>query len=274
VEKPEHRVFLWDNGSRDGTARHVERKYPAVRVHYHPENIGVASGRNAIAEVAIEEYDPTHLLFLDNDTTVAPGFLTTLVAPFAGNPRLAQTTGKIRFLDRPRILYGAGGCAVRFWLGSTAHVGYGETDRGQYDTPCRCIASGGCMCVPTEVFRRLGGFDTTFDPYGPEDLDFGLRAARAGYHGLYVPESVIHHDPTPGRTFEGGDYSRTYASHRSKHWFQFMSRHASPWQKAGFFLIGGPYRLFVLVFREARRGNLLNAVRGLWRGAASFMRSK
>ena len=130
------------------------------------------------------------------------------------------------------------------------------------------------MCVPVGVFRELGGFDTVFDPYGPEDLDFGLRAVAAGYHGRYVPEAVIHHDPTPGRTFEGGEYTRDYARHRSRNWFQFMERHATLPQKLGFYLVGGPYRFSVLLIREARKGNLAAAVGGLVRGLVTFRRSR
>jgi GT2 family glycosyltransferase len=274
VKVPEHRVFLWDNGSTDQTAEHVAACFPEVRLHRHPENLGVASGRNAAARLAIDDYDPTHLLFLDNDTTVEPEFLAELIAPFAADGRLAQTTPKIRCFGQPGTLYGAGGCAVRFWIGSTNHVGYGEQDRGQYDRQARCIASGGCMCVPAERFERLGGFDSVFDPYGPEDLDFGLRAVAAGYHGLYVPSAVIYHDPTPGRTFEGGEYTRDYASHRSRNWFQFMARHATPAQKLGFYLVGGPYRLARLLTREARSGNLRAALGGLARGLLTFRRSR
>ena len=118
------------------------------------------------------------------------------------------------------------------------------------------------MLVRTNIFEELGGFDPAFDPYGPEDLDFGLRAKRAGYHGRYVPQALVFHETKPGHTFEGGQYTEKFASYRARHWMLFMRRHASPVQKLGFLLFGAPYRLARILIREGRSGNLA-AIRGL-----------
>ena len=128
------------------------------------------------------------------------------------------------------------------------------------------------MLVRRHLFERLGGFDPIFDPYGPEDLDFGFRARAAGFSALYVPGAVIYHDPSPGRTISQGQYSEAYASYRARHWLRFMRRHATPFQRAGFYLIGAPYLMLSVLLREGRRGNL-SAIRGLLRGAWDFARS-
>jgi GT2 family glycosyltransferase len=267
---PSYRIVLWDNGSEDGTVEAVREVYPDVLVHHSSVNLGVASGRNAASKLAIESFDPRYLFFLDNDMVVASDFLTKLLEPFSTESQLAQTTGKICVLGDERRIYGAGGCRVRFWLGDTMHVGYGEIDRGQYDRPKRCIPSGGCMFIRTDVFVQLGGFDPLFDPYGPEDLDLGLRAVQAGYYGSYVPEAVVFHEAEPGHTFEGGSHSERYASLRAQHWVSFMRRHASPSQQIVFLLIGAPYRLARVLAREVRSGNLA-AVRGLLQGGLAML---
>jgi GT2 family glycosyltransferase len=266
VDRPRLEILLWDNGSQDGTAEAVAATHPQVEIHQSSSNVGVASGRNGGARLAAERFAPRFFFFLDNDMVVEPDCLEALVAPFDRDPLVAQTTGKIRQLGDRERLYGAGGCRVSFWRGDTRHVGYGELDRGQYDEPKSCIASGGCMLVRKAVFEELGGFDTLFDPYGPEDLDFGLRAVDTGYQGLYVPNAVVYHESTPGRTFEGGQYTELYASNRVRHWLVFMRRHASAAERAGFFLLGAPYLLLALLGRECRRGNLSAALRGLLRG--------
>jgi GT2 family glycosyltransferase len=272
VKNSTYKIILWDNGSKDGTAETVRKAFPKVLVHYHHENIGVASGRNAAAKIAIDKFNPRYLFFMDNDMTVTDGFLDALARPFSSDSSIAQTTGKIMDLDNPGRIYGAGGCRTKFWLGNTRHVGNGEIDHGQYDTQEKCLPSGGCMLVRTDIFQQFGGFDTTFDPYGPEDLDFGLRVAKAGYFALYVPEAVVFHETRPGRTFEGGHYSETFATHRAKHWLIFMRRHASPQQKAAFLLFGAPYLAMKVLLREGRRGNL-RGFQGLLRGAFDFLKS-
>jgi GT2 family glycosyltransferase len=35
-------------------------------------------------------------------------------------------------------------------------------------TKQRNVSCGGAMMVRTEIFQKLGGFDTTFDPFGTE----------------------------------------------------------------------------------------------------------
>jgi len=268
VTTPSHRVWLWDNGSTDGTAEAVARAFPAVRVHRADRNLGVAAGRNAAAawalgEEPLGEEPASHLLFLDNDMTVEPDFLRHLLAPFADDERLAQTTGKIRDLADPTRLYGAGGCRVRFWRGDTNHVGWGEVDRGQYDQPRECLPSGGCMLVPTGVFRELGGFDEIYSPYGPEDLDFGLRARARGWRARYVPGAVVYHASEPGRSFGGGAGAAAYTENRARQWLRFLHRHATPAQRAGFYLLGAPWLATRMLARAARRGRLLPTLQAL-----------
>lgn len=255
-------VLVWDNGSQDGTGEAIRARHPEVLVHRHPENLGVASGRNAAAELAARELDPTHLLFLDNDIDVEPGFVRALLEPFAEDPQVGQTQAKLRFTDRPERLNDGGGCRINWWLGRTEPVGYEEVDRGQHDRVAPCISCGGAMMVRADVFRELGGFDRTFDPFGPEDLDFSLRLQKAGYRALYVPGAVGFH--AVSHTF-GAGYTEAYARHKVRHWLAFLQRHAAWYQRLGFYLVGAPLTAVRLVAREVGRGNL-GAIRGVTRG--------
>ena len=263
------RVLVWDNGSDDGTVEAIERAHPDVLAHRHATNLGVASGRNAGARLAVERFSPTHLLFLDNDMIVEPGFVDALLQPMLDDPRIGQTQAKLRFMgDRERLNDG-GGCRINWWLGRTMPVGFEEVDRGQYDTPTRCVACGGAMMVRASLFEELGGFDAKFDPFGPEDIDFSLRMARTGRVAMYTPQAMAYHQVS--HTF-GQGYSEDYARHKSRHWFLFLRRHATLPQKLGFFLVGAPFLALRVVVREGRRGNL-KAFLGTLRGMLDFLRS-
>src|SRR5690606_38161262 len=80
-------VLIWDNGSLDGTAEAVRLHFPNVHVHHSPTNLGVAAGRNAAADLAIRLFEPSYLLFLDNDMVLEPGFVRALVRSLEQNPR-------------------------------------------------------------------------------------------------------------------------------------------------------------------------------------------
>ena len=274
IASPPFHLLLWDNGSQDGTVDAVSGRFPEVLVHHHATNLGVASGRNAAAALAIEKFRPTHLLFVDNDMIVDPDFIGALLAPFERDPHLAQTQAKLRFMNDPTRLNDGGGCRIQFWLGRTTPVGFGEVDRGQFDKPSRCISCGGAMMVRTDVFQQLGGFDEKFSPFGPEDLDFSLRCYELGYHALYAPQALAYHEVS--HSFEGGQYTELYARNKSRHWLLFMRRHASLAEQIAFYLVGAPLRIIKMVIREGRKGNwaaLRGSVRGLFDSCRSLLKA-
>jgi GT2 family glycosyltransferase len=262
VKSPPFHIVLWDNGSQDGTTDVVQMEFPEVLVHHHPSNLGAAAGRNAAVALATKTFNPSYLLFIDNDTVVTPGFLDFLLQPFKQDAKIAQTAPKIRSLRDQQRLQVAGGIVVKFGLGRQSLVGYGEIDRGQYDKPKRCVASG-CTLVRADVFREVGGFDPVFDPYGYEDVDLSLRIYQKGYYALYVPQSLIFHEGS--RTFVGKEYSQDYARLKAKNYVLFMRRHASPIEKLRFSCFGGPLMFLRATIREARKGNL-GAIKGLVSG--------
>jgi len=253
-------ILVWDNGSTDGTKRAIEEQFPDVQVRRSDQNLGVAGGRNAGASAAMELWNPEFLLFLDNDTVVTSGFIEDLIAPFRKYSDVGATTPKICYTDSPDVIDAAGGCRVTFWLGQTPPVGSGEVDRGQYEVQRDCIPGGCCMLVKTNVFRELQGFDEEYDPFLLQDIDFSLRVRDADYRCIYVPDAVIYHDET--QTFEKGSYTQRYAYQKARNWYYFVERHANPIEKAGFWLVGVPWRLLSAAIREGRRGNI-RAITGL-----------
>ncbi|PWU00640.1 MAG: glycosyltransferase family 2 protein [Terriglobia bacterium] len=52
--------------------------------------------------------------------------------------------------------------------------------------------TGACMAVRRDVFEELGGFDEAF-PVNYNDVDFCLRAHRAGYEVVIEPNAVLRH---------------------------------------------------------------------------------
>ena len=247
------RVVLWDNGSSDGTDELMFNDFPEVVYHHHPINQGVASGRNAAALLAIRSLSPTHILFLDNDMVVTPKFLESLCEPFATQPRLAQALAKIRFYNDPERLHSAGGQVVNFVLGINHSIGYGEIDKGQYDVRKSCLPSGGATLVAVTVFLELDGFDSIFDPFGAEDLDFAYRARSADYHALYIPEAVVYHDYRP--KMGSGKTGESYVAERVRHWMILLRRHASLSQQVGFCIGGAAVGLIKIALREMIKGN-------------------
>lgn len=251
-------VLVRDNGSGDDSVRRIEGAFPDVQVEAGETNLGVAGGRNAAGHRAIELWDPEYLLFLDNDMEVTSGFVVALVRPLDEDSGLGQTQAKLLYMNERERINDGGGCRIVWWRGRTDPVGFNEIDRGQHDEPKPCMACcGGAMMVRTSIFRELDGFDESFGPFGPEDLDFSLRVLEAGYRNLYVPDAVAYH--AVSHTF-GAGYTEEWARLKVRHWFRLLKRHATPAQRLGFYLVGGPLSVLQMVWRESRRGNFRAAI--------------
>jgi GT2 family glycosyltransferase len=259
---PTDRVIVWDNGSVDGTVGAVEATYPQVLARRHSDNLGVAGGRNAGARLAIERFAPKHLLFLDNDLVLCPGYVEAMREMLDADPSVGQVQSKLLYLHEPERINDGGGCRINFVLGRTLPVGYREIDKGQYDRPVPCISCGGSMMVRATLFRELGGFDPAFNPFGPEDLDFSLRLQRRGFKAMYNPKAVALHEV--GSTFaRSSTEAAKYAQARMEIWLRFLRRYGTRWQCAGFLAIGAPLLALRLASREVLRGRPIQAFAAL-----------
>ena len=96
-------AIVVDNGSHDGSAAHVRRRYPWARLIELGENAGFARGNNLGAAEARGRL----LAFLNNDTRAEPGWLAALCGALRG-PDVALATSRIVYMHDPSIIDSAG----------------------------------------------------------------------------------------------------------------------------------------------------------------------
>jgi GT2 family glycosyltransferase len=187
---PELSIVVVDNGSTDGGPEAVAAEFPDVRLFRLGENRGFAGGVNTGVDAALEGAADAVLL-LNNDATVEPGFLEPLADAACGE-RVGAACAQILDSATGRIWYaGATYDPRRGHQGR--HTGYGDPrlppETAPYETQRAC---GGAMLIPRAALEAVGPLDETLFAYA-EDVDWSLRARRAGLRILVVPESVVHH---------------------------------------------------------------------------------
>ena len=227
-------IVVVDNGSTDGSADAAEASFSDVTVLRSPDNRGVSGGRNLGARWVNDHLDARFLLFIDNDTLLAPETVGELVRTAEADSGIGLVAPKAYRSWDDRRLLSAGGLRFNPYTGSLSDVASGEPDTEHFETPRDIQACPGfAFFVRRQVFERLGGFDERFNPYGWEDADFSLRAGYAGWRIVYAPRAVVVH--RGGRAARGAVASYEY--HKARSMLYFVRRHTNLAQWICFLLL-------------------------------------
>lgn len=65
-----------------------------------------------------------------------------------------------------------------------------------------------CLCLPKEVFFRVGGFRRCFSSYGFEDTELGYRLNKEGYSLEILDQDVLHLPTTQERSEYSADFQK------------------------------------------------------------------
>jgi GT2 family glycosyltransferase len=188
---PNFRLVVVDNGSTDGSTDIISKNYPKVIFVENKENLGYAKGNNVGIRYALEN-NADYIWLLNNDTVVEQNALLNMVIEAEGDPLIGIIGSKIYYLNSAKKIWFAG-AMINWSRGISNHIGMNETDVGQYDYVKEIDRVAGCsMLVKREVCNRVGLFDDNFFLY-VEEVDWCVRARKAGFKCLFVPSSIVYH---------------------------------------------------------------------------------
>ena len=195
----DHEVLIVDDLSTDGTSEFLKTLGAPYRVFLNERKGNFAINNNRAAREARAE----RLLFLNNDTELAPGWYEPMRAglerfPDAGLIGNLQTNPATRRYDHLGVVFAP-------WL-TPAHYGqhYKRVPawlRTTEFTPWSAVTAACCL-TRRETFWAAGGFDEAYIN-GCEDIDLCLRMHRQGRHHYVANRSeIVHHKgASPGRKF-------------------------------------------------------------------------
>lgn len=178
------------------------------------KNRGFAAGANIGIRQALEENFEAVML-LNPDTVITNGFIDKLLISNAD-----VIAPVIRFKRQGKWIFDCGGKVG--WWGRTRHLESSNNPINQSTNQPIDYVSGCCMMIRRKVFEKIGMLDERFFLYF-EDVDFCLRAQKAGFKVTVEPQAIITHNLK-----EGDDKPFTQKLMHLKSNFRFINKWI-PW---------------------------------------------
>ena len=187
-------VIVADNGSTDDSVSLLKTEFPQVRIIELDKNYGFAGGYNK----ALELIDSEYFILLNSDIEVTENWIHPLINYLDENPQVGACMPKLRnYYDREYFEYAgaAGGFIDKYGYSFCRGRIFDtlEKDNGQYDDIKSVFwATGACMFVRAEAFKKVNGFDAEFFAH-MEEIDLCWRLKLSGYSIMYVPLVKVFH---------------------------------------------------------------------------------
>jgi GT2 family glycosyltransferase len=233
---PGARVALCENGTGAEDERRLRAAIDAngwgewCKLTAVMPNRGFTGGNNVVLKPALESSDPPeYVLLLNADTIVLPGGLSELVKFMDEHPQVGIAGSRLEAED-----------GTPYVSAFRDHTITNEFDRGlrlgvvskllgkwalsppvpQEACPAQWVA-GASMIIRKPVFDAIGLLDEGYYTYF-DDIDFCMRARKAGWPTWYVPRSRVIH--LVGCTTKISDPAKGSMKRRPRYWYQARTR--------------------------------------------------
>ncbi|WP_414529168.1 glycosyltransferase family 2 protein [Nodularia chucula] len=170
-----YEIVLVDDGSTDGTLEWLaahQAEFPHVQC-FEQNHAGPAAARNLGVKKALGDT----IIFIDSDLVVLPNFLQ------AHANALLQGREKLKS-DR-FFTYGA--------VINTCNFEHPTAEPYKITDFSAAFFATGNVAIPKHWLEKAGLFDNSFQLYGWEDLELGVRLKKLGLQLIKCPEAVGYH---------------------------------------------------------------------------------
>ena len=182
-------VIVVDNASIKDEASEIEKKYSYVKVIRSDKNLGFAGGNN----LGIKSAKGKYIFLVNNDTIFKDYNIQSLIDRAESSPTIGIVCPKIRFAWGSNPIQYAGYTSLSKITVRNQAIGFGEEDKGQYNTPHPTpYAHGAAMLIKRETIEKVGLMPECFFLYY-EELDWSMMFTHAGYDIWYEPSCTIYH---------------------------------------------------------------------------------
>lgn len=282
INRQDVKIVIIDNASCDGSAEKIEdwinnqAADAPIELLHSTTNSGFSGGHNQ----GIVSYDATYYLLLNSDAILRPGFIDTIISaadatPSAGlvAPQIETDDGDVqvscfRFHSlTSEFVRGAGsGPISRLFKKSIVAL----------DPPVNHAeiewASFACILLRKEMIDQIGNMDESYFLYF-EDVEYGLRAHRAGWGVVLEPHAVAVHfrggsGPVKSLAAQAKRLPKYYYASRSRFFFHRYGRMGAILANLAWMTGRGLNKLRVLAGKPTQRA-VEREARDIWINAGN-----
>lgn len=182
-------VIVVDNASKEDEASIISERFPQVKVIRSDKNLGFAGGNN----LGIKEAKGDFILLINNDTYFKDYNIDSLIKRLESSDKIGIVCPKLRFAWGNNPIQFAGYTPLSNITLRNKAIGFGEDDRGQYNTAHPSpYAHGAAMLIKREAIEKVGLMPECFFLYY-EEIDWSMMFTRVGYEIWYDPCCTIYH---------------------------------------------------------------------------------
>jgi glycosyltransferase involved in cell wall biosynthesis len=168
-----YEIVVVDDGSTDGTATWLQqRAFPHVRLLQH-DHQGAAAARN----LGVQSAKGNIIIFIDSDLVVTEVFLQSHLDALQ---QAEQATGSDRLFTYGSVI-------------NTCNFADPTSEPFKITDYSRAYFATGNVAIERKWLEEAGLFDTSFQLYGWEDLELGVRLKKLGLKLVKCPEAVGYH---------------------------------------------------------------------------------
>ena len=224
----EHEVCVVDNASMDGSDQLVEREFPKVKLIRAAHNLGFAAGIN----LGLRNTNGEFVLWLNPDAELRNEGIADLfrylrsqpevgvIGPDVRNPDGSSQLSCRAFPSYETAIFNRESLMTRWRPDNQYSVTYLMMDMDRKAITEVDWVSGACLLHRRQLISSMGGLDERFFMYC-EDVDFCLRARRAGWKIVYHPGlRVRHHSGSSARAVK----PRMLIEHHRSMW-RYYTKH-------------------------------------------------
>jgi GT2 family glycosyltransferase len=261
-----HKSFVLDNASRDGSVESIRAAYPKIQILELAHNLGYAGNNNVGIAAAVKE-GADWVFVLNEDTILAPDCLDHLVEAGESDPRVGIVGPMVFHHIEQGIIQSAGGRLDSAW--NALHIGQNQLDQGQFNRLHQVDWISGCaIMVRRPVIEKVGSLDERFFYYW-EETEWCLRARRNGWRIMHVPQAKLWHKGVQ-RDYRP-EPSVTYYATRNR--LLMMSKHRAP--LTAWLLAGGQLARTLISWTIKPKWKSMRSHRNaMWQGMTDFLRSR